>query len=227
MTTTKARPLDTARKARIALWILLAAVVGAGAIWFAVLAGGKAAPDASLPAAQAQLVREDSHRTTSPATEKAQLVEFLDYECGPCRAVDPLVEELKEEFGDRITFVSRHYPLPFHRNANSAALAAEAAAQQGKYGHMHARLFESQPQWGDSQDSQAPLFRDFARELGLDLAAYDAAVADHRTAEKIQRDIADGKALGVNGTPTFFLDGKKLTLTSGEQFRQLLADAAR
>ncbi|UVJ40205.1 DsbA family protein [Arthrobacter sp. CJ23] len=227
MTTTKASPPDTARKAHIAIWILLAAVVGAGAIWFAVLAGGKAAPDAPPPAAQAQLVRDDSHRTTSPAAEKAQLVEFLDYECGPCRALDPLVEELKKEFGDRITFISRNYPLPFHRNATPAALATEAAARQDKYGQMHTRLFDTQPQWGDSQDSQAPLFRNFARELGLDLAAYDAAVADPRAAERIQRDVADGKALGVNGTPTFFLDGKKLTLTSAEQFRQLLAEAAK
>lgn len=227
MTATKIRPRDTSRKTHLALWILLAGVVGACAIWFAVLAGGKAAPEAPVPAARAQLVREDSHRTTSPATEKAQLVEFLDYECGPCRAVDPLVEELKKEFGDRITFVSRNYPLPFHRNSTTAALAVEAAAQQGKYRQMHAKVFDSQAQWAESQDSQAPLFRDFARGLGLDLAAYDAAVAGPRTAEQIQQDVTDGKALGVSGTPTFFLDGKKLTLTSGEQFRQLLADAAK
>ena len=95
---------------------LFAAAVGvavaAGLIWYAVFTANKPAPVAPQPAAQAQLVREDSHRLTSPATEKAQLVEFLDFECESCRAAHPLVEELKEEHGDRITFVNRYFPSP-------------------------------------------------------------------------------------------------------------------
>ncbi|MCQ6273271.1 DsbA family protein, partial [Pseudarthrobacter sp. R1] len=82
-------------------------------------------------------------------------------------------------------------------------------------------------QWGEKQDSQAPLFRTFAQELGLDLAAYDAAVANEATKDRIRKDIADGKALGVTGTPTFFLNGEKLTLNTMEEFRQKLAEAAQ
>ena len=87
------QPVDTAKKVRTILWILIAAVVAAGVIWFAVITATKPTP--AVPAGGAQLVREDSHRITNPATEKAQLVEFLDFECESCRAAYPLVEELK------------------------------------------------------------------------------------------------------------------------------------
>lgn len=219
--------VDSARRVRIVIWILLAAIVGVGVIWYAVFTANKPAPAAPLAVADAQLVREDSHRVTSPSTEKAQVVEFLDFECESCRAAEPLVEELKKEYGDRITFVHRYFPLPGHRNSGTAALAVEAAAQQGKYQEMAARLFETQPQWGEKQDSQAALFRTYAQELGLDTAIYDAAVADQATKDRISQDVADGTALGVTGTPTFFLDGKKLTLNTEAQFRQLLDEAAR
>lgn len=218
---------DPARKVRIVLWILLAAVVGVGLIWYAVFTATKPEPAALKPVAEAQLVRDDSHRVTSPATEKAQLVEFLDFECESCRAADPLVQELKQEYGDGITFVHRYFPLPSHKNSGQAALAVEAAAQQGKYEEMVAKMFETQPQWGEKQEFQNALFRTFAEGLGLDMEKYDAAVAAEETKERIRKDFADGKALGVTGTPTFFLDGQKLTLNSEEQFRQLLDDAAK
>lgn len=229
MSKTKTSPpsMDTAKKARVFIWVLLAVLVAVGVIWYTVFTLNKPAPAAPTPVAEAQLVREDSHRVTSPATEKAQLVEFLDFECEACLAAQPVVEELKKEFGDRITFVNRYFPLPAHRNSATAALAVEAAAQQGKYEQMYAKMFETQPQWGEKTESQAPLFRTFAEELGLDLTAYDAAVADDKTKERIKKDIADGTALGVKGTPTFFLNGKMLNLETKEQFRQLLADAAK
>ncbi|TNB75632.1 disulfide bond formation protein DsbA [Arthrobacter sp. BB-1] len=223
--TTKAT--DPARKVRSVLWILLAAVVGAGLIWYGVFTANKPKPEALQPVADAQVVRADSHRLTTPATEKAQLVEFLDFECEACRAAVPLVEDLKREYGDRITFVNRYFPLPSHKNSGRAALAVEAAAQQGKYEQMAAKMFETQPQWGEKQDFQNVLFRTFAEELGLDMEKYDAAMAAEETKERIRKDIADGKALGVTGTPTFFLDGQKLTLNSEAQFRQLLDDAVK
>lgn len=208
-------------------WIILGIAVAAGLIWYAVFTASKPEPNALQPVGDAQLVREDSHRVTNPAVEKAQLVEFLDFECESCRAAEPLVQELKQEYGDRITFVHRYFPLPGHANSGPADLAVEAAARQGKYEQMAAKLFESQPQWGEKRDSQATLFRTYAQELGLDLSQYDATIADEATKDRILQDVADGKALGVTGTPTFFLNGQKLTLNSEEQFRQLLEEAAR
>lgn len=103
----------------------------------------------------------------------------------------------------------------------------EAAAQQGKYEQMYNKMFQTQKQWGEQQESRAPLFRTFAQELELDMTAYDAAVADETTKDRIRKDIADGKALGVTGTPTFFLNGEKLELTSETDFRQKLTEAAQ
>ncbi|MFK0004596.1 DsbA family protein [Paenarthrobacter sp. NPDC090522] len=212
----------TGRRVRLAIWILLAAVIGVGAVSYAVITSSKPEP---LAAADAQLVRADSHRVTSPPAEKAQLVEFLDFECESCRAAEPLLAELKKEYGDRISFIHRYYPLPGHSNSGTAAVAVEAAAQQGKYQEMAAKLFQTQPQWGEKTDSQAGLFRTYAQQLGLDMARYDAALADPSVKDRISRDVADGRALGVTGTPTFFLNGKKLTLDTEEQFRQLLDEA--
>lgn len=225
MVSSPAPPRDTARLVRIVIWIVLAVTVIGGAAWFALFTAGR--KEAVPPVAGSeQLVRADSHRLTSPSVEKAQLVEFLDFECPSCGSIHPVVEELKAEFGDRITFVHRHFPLSMHPNSGQAALAAEAAGQQGQYQEMANRLFETQSQWAGTQQSQAPLFRSYAGDMGLDLALFDAAVADPQTEERVLADIADGKALGVSGTPTFFLNGEKLTLTTKADFRQKLADAA-
>ena len=100
---------DTAKRIRLVIWILLAVIVVGGAAWYAVLTSNKPLQDPPVAGSE-QLVRTDSHRLTTPAVEKAQLVEFLDFECEACRSVHPFVEELKQEFGDRITFVSRYFP---------------------------------------------------------------------------------------------------------------------
>lgn len=218
---------DTPRLVRKIIWIALAVIVLGGVAWYAIFTETKPQQVASPAAGAEQLVRADSHRLTAPAEEKAQLVEFLDFECPSCAAVHPFVEELKAEFGDRITFVNRYFPLSAHPNSGQAALAAEAAAQQGQYQQMAAKLFENQSQWAGSQQSQAPLFRTYAGQLGLDLAQFDAVVADQKTEDRILADIADGNALGVNGTPTFFLNGEKLTLSTKADFRQKLAEALK
>ena len=85
---------------------------------------------------------------------------------------------------------------------------------------MYQRMFETQAQWGESAEDQSAVFRGFAEDLGLDMAAYDAAVADPATTERVQLDVADGKALGVQGTPTFFLNGEQMSYSSVEAFQE-------
>lgn len=223
----KAAPAGPAKKTRLVIWILLGVVALVGVVWYLVFTASKPEPAAAPVTSEAKLVRENNHRVTDPATEKAQLVEFLDFECEACLAMQPVVEELKKEFGDRVTFVNRYFPLPAHLNSANAALAVEAAAQQGKYEQMYAKMFETQAQWGEQKDSKAPLFRTYARDLGLDMEKYDADVASEETKAVIRQDITDGTALGVQGTPTFFLNGKILNLTSEEDFRQQLSDASK
>jgi protein-disulfide isomerase len=176
-------------------------------------------------AAAAPIVRENSHRLSTAPDGRVTLVEFLDFECESCRAAFPFVEELRKKYDRKVTFVARYYPLPAHKNSETSALAVEAAAQQGKFEAMYAKMYETQATWGEQQESQAPLFRSFAESLGLDLGAYDRAVADPATLQRIEQDKNDGTALGVQGTPTFFLNGTKIQPESTEEFQKLIDDA--
>lgn len=174
----------------------------------------------------AQVMRDDTHILVDAGPDAPVLVEFLDFECEVCGAFFPIVEELKAEYGDRVTFAFRYFPLPGHGNSVTSALAVEAAAQQGALEPMFQRMFETQAQWGERGDvSQAPLFRTYAEELGLDMAAYDAAVADPVTLARIQADFDEGRALGVGATPTFFLDGVALELQSFDDVESALRAA--
>lgn len=165
-----------------------------------------------------QVVREDSHRLGEPGAGDVTLVEFLDFECESCASVYPFVEQLREDYAGQITFVARYMPMPGHANAENAAVAVEAAAQQGQFEAMYQRMYETQAEWGEQQESEAALFRTFAEDLGLDMAAYDDAVADPATLERVLTDRGDGLALGVEGTPTFFLNGEKLEVTTTTEF---------
>lgn len=174
-------------------------------------------PTAPVPGS-GQLVRADSHVVGDPGDGSVVLVEFLDFECEACGAWYPAVETLRQRYDGQVRFVQRYFPLPGHTNAMNAALAVEAAAQQGAYELMYGRMFQTQSEWGESQDSQAALFRGFAQDLGLDLTAYDAVVGSPQTRERIERDVEDGKALGVQGTPTFFLNGELIQPSGIEEF---------
>ncbi|MDO4240723.1 thioredoxin domain-containing protein [Micrococcus sp.] len=232
-------PGTTSHRAKIIVWLVLVAVVIAGLIVGAVAVNGARDPGpqgagqtASSGAEQtaasqaAPVVRPDSRVLSQAPNEQAVLVEFLDFECEGCKAAYPVVEELRAEYADTVTVVHRYFPLPGHPNSMTAAVAVEAAAQQGEYEAMYQRMFDTQEQWSHTAEDRSLVFRGYAEDLGLDLAAYDAAVADPATQARIEADVADGIALGVQGTPTFFLDGKILTLNTLEQFRAELDAAA-
>ncbi len=175
----------------------------------------------------APTVRADSHRLSDPEGSTVTFVEFLDFECEACGAAFPYVEELRAEYGDRVTFVMRYFPLPSHQNSKNAAVAAEAAARQGELEAMYTKLFESQGDWGEKQESQAGLFRTYAAELGLDMTQYDADVADPSTLDRVKSDFDDGVALGVASTPTMFVNDKLIELTSFDDIRAAIQDALK
>ncbi|PVE14588.1 thioredoxin domain-containing protein [Arthrobacter sp. Bz4] len=208
---------------KIALGFLLLSVFAL--VGFVVVNNQNNATEQESLATTSQVIRENSHRIPSTGDEKAVLVEFLDFECESCAAAYPLVEDLREEYSDELTFVSRYFPLPGHPNSMTAAIAVEAAAQQGDFEAMYQRMFETQEQWSHSDESQADTFRGYAEELGLDMEAYDRAVEDPATEQRVMLDKNDGTGLGVSGTPTFFLDGQQIQPTTEEEFRQLIEDA--
>ncbi|MEV0729264.1 thioredoxin domain-containing protein [Polymorphospora sp. NPDC050346] len=165
--------------------------------------------DIAPVAASEALVRADSHRLSTAADGKTTVVEFLDFECESCLAAYPGVEQLRAEYGDRITYVVRYFPIASHPNAYNAAHAAEAAARQGAFEQMYKKLFDTQTIWGHNQQSQAPVFEGYAQEMGLDMARFRADVASAEVVARVKADAADGQALGVRGTPTFFINGQR------------------
>jgi protein-disulfide isomerase len=174
------------------------------------------------------VVRDDSHRLDQVPNSPVTVVEFLDFECEVCAAFYPTVQSVREDFAGQITFVVRYFPIPAHANSTNAAVAAEAAARQGSLEPMYSRLFRTQAEWGEQHESRAPLFRQFAVELGLDMAQYDADVADPATAARVASDLADGRALGVQSTPSFFVNDRLLRLTSRDDLRVAIeAELAR
>ncbi|MET8977113.1 thioredoxin domain-containing protein [Streptomyces sp. NPDC004539] len=211
------------KKQLIAVAVLLAGFAAALGVYLLFAPEDRANRVEERPAADALPVREDSHRLTRPERSELTLVEFLDFECEACGAYHPVVERLRAEYGDRVTFVARYFPMPGHRNGEPAARAAEAAARQGKFEEMYAKLFATQGEWGESRDWKEDVFRGYAAQLGLDMARFDADLADPEVAGRVLADQRDGLGLGVRGTPTFFVDGERIANPgSYEEFRALL-----
>lgn len=159
----------------------------------------------------ADLVTADSHRLSEASDGKVTVVEFLDFECPSCGQAFPAVEQLRKEYDGRITYVVRNFPLPMHRNAENAAKAAEAAGLQGRFEEMYLQLFQNQQSWGGGQDDRAEAFVGYARQLGLDVERFTSDVGGTEVERRLRTDVAAGEAAGVTGTPTFFLNGERLS----------------
>lgn len=206
------KPLSTRTKIFINLGVFVAAAV---IITTAVVVTREPAPTTPSGEASAPLaLRENSHRLSTADDGKVTLVEFLDFECEACGAVYPFVEDLRTTYEGEVTFVARYFPIPSHANAQNSAMAAEAAARQGQFEAMYSQLFTTQAQWGENSLSMAGLFREYAEEIGLDMNQYDADIQDPAVLERVLQDQREGTALGVQGTPTFFLNGEMLQLTT-------------
>jgi protein-disulfide isomerase len=154
-----------------------------------------------------------------PSAAKVTIVEFSDFQCPFCGRVIPTLDQLLRDYPNDVRILFRHTPLPFHNNAALAAEAAVAAEMQGKFWEMHDKLFANQA------DLERPALELHARELGLDLAAFRAALDRHAGKSRVDDDLALGRQLGVRGTPTFFIDGRPLIGAQGiDAFKQIIND---
>lgn len=150
------------------------------------------------------LVRKDSHELN--AHSKVTLVEFGDFQCPACGAEYPIITQLLQTYKGKINFVFRNFPLPQHQNAQTAAEVSEAAGAQGKFFEMYNMLYANQNTWGESSNAMN-YFNQYAQALHLDMNKFSSDVKNNTYAKKIQKDTDDGYAVGVNATPTFFLNG--------------------
>ncbi len=148
-------------------------------------------------------VSERDH-VAGPATAAVTLVEYGDFECPSCRKAWPMVKKLQRRLGDQLRFVFRNFPLTkLHPNAEHAAEAAEAAAVQGAFWQMHDRLFERQFALEDDN------IIEYATELGLDADRIADALQAGTYRARVKEDVFSGLKSGVNGTPTFFINGER------------------
>ncbi len=212
----------------IVIVVVVAAIVGASYYRKSVQSERKPLESGDRP-----LVRPDSPTIGSP-NAPVTLVEFLDPECESCAAFNQVVKKILKDYDGRIRLVVRY--MPFHPSSRLAASFTEAAGEQGKYWEMQELLFRRQSEWGELHGIQVPmeprpqprvLFERFATELGLDVARVNDAVNSNRYAAKIERDLQDGRSLGVARTPSFFVNGRPLARFSEIDLRALIDEELR
>lgn len=204
--------------------ILIACVIIFGGILFV------SKKDAEAPNGGNGSTEQESNYTRGENKKNVTLVEFGDFQCPACGGYYPIVEEVVEQFKDDISFQFVNFPLTaIHPNAMLAHRSAVAASNQGKFWEMYNLLYQNQQVWTNLQGAQvANTFRSYAESLELDMDKFDADQKSETTNAIVNADIKKGKDLGVSGTPTFFLDGKKLeNPKDAEAFKKVIEEAIK
>jgi len=164
---------------------------------------------------------QPSNHTIGAGNKKVTLVEYGDFQCPVCADYWQILKEVKNKYGDDITFQYSHFPLDsIHPNARGASRSAEAAGNQGKFFEMHDLLYQNQQIWSNSSNAKS-IFESYAQQLNLDLAKFDADYIDEKTNNIINADLDAGKALQVTGTPGFIINGRLLEDNERRSFDEL------
>jgi protein-disulfide isomerase len=157
---------------------------------------------------------------------KVTLVVFGDFQCPACGAWEPIIRQVLADNKDTLKMVFRQFPLTqIHRNALIAAEASEAAGLQGKFWEMHDILYDKQEEWSESLNARDYILT-YATTLGLDTKKFSTDINSKEIEDKILSEIKEGTRLEVPGTPTFFLNGKKLEVNDLASFDKAVKDAA-
>jgi protein-disulfide isomerase len=195
-------------------YFLLAAVaIGGGALlWYA---AGRETAGTPPPGGPTPVAASDGFRGYTLGSDAApvEVTEYSDFECPFCAQFAtvqmPVIREQLIATG-KVRWRYRDFPLPNHRSSRLASLAALCAGEQGKFWEMHDQLF-FRHQWAQTGKNPRGLFREFAKDIGLDLAGYEACMDGQRYVGRIQASLEEGTAVGVNATPTFFINGRRHT----------------
>jgi protein-disulfide isomerase len=164
-----------------------------------------AAPPPAAPGAGEKVdVAPGDAPTRGPKNAKVTIVEFSDFQCPFCGRVVPTVRQIEETYKGKVRLAFKNQPLPFHNNAQTAAEAAMAANEQGKFWEMHDKMFANQ------QALDRASLEKYAEEIGLNMGKFKAALDSGKFKDKVQKDSAEGTKIGANGTPTFFINGQKV-----------------
>ncbi len=153
---------------------------------------------------------QTTSHVTGKVDSKVTLLEYGDFQCPACKAYFPIVQQLKKDYGDKVAFQFRHFPLTqIHQNAFIGSRAAEAASKQGKFFEMHDALYDQQDSWASASDPTS-IFVTFATQLGLNVDQFKTDMTSTETTDLINADRKAAQDLGSTSTPTFVINGKKL-----------------
>ena len=202
---------------RTAMWVL---IIGAltGSV-FAIYNYG------NLPGITAMIVDavNPADRVFGETASKVTLIEYGDFQCPACGQYEPIVQKVRTDYADKIAFVYRHFPLSQHKNAKITAYASEAAGKQGKFWEMHDMFYAGQNTWANLSDDKArDVLIKYAETIGLDLKLFNDQMDSSEIKNKVEADSQSGLKAGVNSTPTFILNGKRIQPRSYDEFKQLI-----
>jgi protein-disulfide isomerase len=158
------------------------------------------------------------------AAAPARLEEFADFQCPTCGLFHPILQQMRNEFGDKLQITFREFPLyPIHQHSVVAASAAEAAGMQGKFWEMHDLLYERRNDWKDKFDVR-PIFEGYAKQIGLDVDKWKQDSVSEQVAQRITSDGNRGHSMGVKGTPTVFLNDREVAFENlpAEKLRPII-----
>lgn len=195
------------KEVKMVLGVVAVVVVFAGLGFFLLKQQNDALPQVSSDKSEA--LTRSTPNVRGKADSKIKVIEFGDIQCPACAAANPLMDELYKQYGDRVSFTFRHFPLPMHPNAYVGADAVEAAGEQGKFFEMATKVYEAQPIWAETSDP-SPTFQKLAEELGLNMEQFNKAYSGKTHRNRIDQDKADGQYLEVPGTPTFYVNGEQI-----------------
>jgi protein-disulfide isomerase len=176
------------------------------------------APSAAAATAgpQAVAIRPDDPVKGNPRAP-VTIVEFSDFQCPFCGRVVPTMKQVEQTYGSQVRLVWKHQPLAMHPQALPAALAAEAAREQGRFWQMHDKLFQNQ------QALDPESLERYAKEVGLDLGRFRAAQQDPKLKARVEEDQALAARLGIGGTPSFMINGEKVVgALPFERFKEVI-----
>jgi protein-disulfide isomerase len=144
---------------------------------------------------------------------KVTIIEYADFQCPACKAFEGIVSPVITDpnYTNKVNFIFKYFPLTqIHKNAMLASLSAQAAANQGKFWEMKKKLYENQDEWKEALDSKSKI-NSYAKEIGLNMEKFDADVLDKNTEDRVMRDLKEATSLRLGGTPTFIINGVKVS----------------
>jgi len=174
-----------------------------------------------------EFVITDQDHVLGAKDAKVTLIEYADFQCPACKAYYPWIENLVQDFPNDLRFVYRHFPLKqIHYQAQNSAEVAVAASLQGKFWEMEKALFENQEEWANTTGKE--VFNKYATAIGLDMTKFASDLKLETTKEKVDADLEHGISIGINGTPTFYLNNKKIVNPQRyDDFKALIEEAIK